>query len=85
MPHLPYDAAGYPAFPGGSDFEKQFSPNELNSLHLLFDDCRAQCHLAIDSDRARILGRALIRLYSQGQHDSELIQALLVPAFKRGS
>lgn len=85
MASMHYDAAGYPMFPGGREFETQFGPDDLNRLQELFDDCRDECHLAIDCERTRILGRALVRLYAQGQHDPDLIRALLIPSFKERS
>lgn len=85
MVSINYDAAGYPMFPGGGEFNTQFGPDDLNRLQELFDDCLHQCHLPVDGERARVLGRALVRLYSQGQQDPDLIRALLVPPFRRHS
>jgi len=81
---LYYDAAGYPVFPCGSS-TKVFSPDDLNRLQHIFDDCLHECNFSIDSQAAESLGVAIIRLYSQGQRDGTFIKAALLPSFKRRS
>lgn len=77
-----YDAAGYPVFPCGSD-TRMFSPDDLNRLQHIFDDCLAEVGLNPDSQLAASLGGAIIRLYSQGQRDPVVIKAILLPPYKR--
>jgi hypothetical protein len=79
-----YDAAGYPLFPCGSN-TKVFSPDDLNRLQEIFDDCLTECGLSRDCQLAESLGSAIIRLYSQGQRDPIFIKATLLPSFKRRS
>ncbi len=79
-----YDAAGYPVFPCGSN-TRMFSPDDLNRLQHIFEDCLAECGMKADSELAESLGSAIIRLYSQGQHDPAFIKATLLPPYKRRS
>lgn len=78
-----YDAAGYPVFPGSSKKDKVFGPDDLNTMQSVFDACLQECGLARDSESAEALGSAIIRLYTQGQHDPDLIKMMLTGAFKR--
>lgn len=77
-----YDAAGYPTFPGG-DLSGTLSPRELNTLESVFDDCRRDCGFPLESEHARSLGRALIRLYSRGGHSPVAMRSILVASFRR--
>ncbi len=77
-----YDAAGYPVFPCGAN-SKMYSPTDLNRMQAIFDDCLQECGFSIESQSAESLGVAIIRLYSQGQHDPTFIKAALLPSFKR--
>jgi hypothetical protein len=79
-----YDAAGYPVFPCGPN-TRMFSPDDLNRLQQIFDDCLAECGMKADSVLAKSLGGAIVRLYSQGQRDPILIKATLLPPYKRRS
>ncbi|MBD9375179.1 hypothetical protein IB238_21380 [Rhizobium sp. ARZ01] len=79
-----YDAAGYPISPCGCN-HMMFGPDDLNALQHIFDDCLGECTFSIDSKTAESLGSAIIRLYSQGQHDPILIKTILLPSFKRRS
>lgn len=79
-----YDAAGYPVFPCGSN-SRVFSPDDLNRMQHIFDDCLQECTFSIDSQAAESLGVAIIRLYSQGQRDGTFIKTALLPSFKRRS
>lgn len=83
MASMHYDAAGYPMFPGGSELSTLFGPDDLTRLQQLFDGCLMECRLDRESQRARALGKALVRLYAQGQRDPTLIRTLLVPSFRR--
>lgn len=77
-----YDAAGFPGFPCSPNI-RMFSPDDLNRLQRIFDDCLTECGLSADTALAESLGSAIIRLYSQGQHDPDYIKAMLLPAYKR--
>lgn len=80
-----YDAAGYPNFAGGMKTERLFTPDELNALQGVFNDCVKECGFSRDGKTAEALGSAVIRLYSQGQRDPKFIKATIVPSFKRRS
>ncbi|MBB3979636.1 hypothetical protein GGQ64_004880 [Rhizobium azooxidifex] len=73
-----YDAAGDPVFP----FARSFSPDDLNRLQQIFDDCLSECAFSIDSEQAEALGNTIIRLYAQGQRDPIAIKAAILPPFK---
>jgi len=78
-----YDAAGYPVFPGSKRHNKMFDPNDLNTLQSIFDSCLEECDLARESEAAEALGSAIIRLYSQGQHNPTVIKTMLMASFRR--
>lgn len=75
------NAPGHLVFPDGSD-NHVFDPADLNSMQAIFDDCMRECSFNADSEAAKALGSAIIRLYSQGQHDPIFIKAALLPSFK---
>ena len=77
-----HDAAGYPAFPGG-ELSEMVGPDELNTLERVFEECREDCCFPLESERARSLGRTLIRLYSRGEHNPVVVRSMLIACFKR--
>lgn len=76
------NAPGYIVFPDGSD-NSVFDPADLKSIQAIFDDCMRECSFNADSEKAKALGSAIIRLYSQGHHDPIFVKALLLPSFQR--
>lgn len=82
MAMMHHDAAGYPGFPGGELCE-MIGPDELNTLERVFEECREDCCFSLESERARSLGRALIRVYSRGEHNPVIVRSVLVACFKR--
>lgn len=77
-----YDAAGYPNFPGSRKCDRVFSPDELNALQDIFDECLKECGFSRDCEAAEALGSSLIRLYSQGMRDPTIIRSMILTSFK---
>lgn len=79
-----HDAAGYPTFPG-AECSTMFGPDELNKLERIFDYCATECHFPPQSERAHSLGRSLIRLYTDGEHNEAILRSILLVGFRRHS
>ena len=82
MASVEYGTFEYVAEAAGSGRRAIFCPEELSDIQKFFDECCMECGFEKQTQQALALGRAIMRLYRQGQYDQKLLRKLFVSPLK---
>lgn len=79
----PFDAVEHLILNSENSHAGIFTSQDLAQLRKTFQSLRTECRVDAGSDAYNALGRAIIRLYRNGQTDPALVRSILLPAFER--